>query len=149
VIITLIIFILTSIILSIDDIRFFHIPLLLLYLGLLLMIISSFIFYRTLVCSSLIGMVLMPLFFCVVNCLSKKSIGLGDFQYSILCGFISGKNHFINTCILFSILVLVFYFVGKKRYIKNLRIPLVPYMFAGTIMNFLIVRFYTDYFIVS
>lgn len=132
-----IIFILISLILSYSDFKTYHIPLIPLYLGIISYILISIIFYREIIVNHLIGMILMGVFFFLMRVLTKGGMGLGDIQYALYCGLISGVPYFIYASLISSVIGIIMYFVF---YSKSKKIPLIPAMMLGTVFMIVIVN---------
>lgn len=132
----LLIFTAISIYISICDIKSYHIPLLPAYIGLFISILAYILFSKTKLPEHLLGMLLMPLFFFFMRLITKGGMGLGDIQYAIYCGFLSGFPTFLFSSLFSSIIgILIFLFFIKT---KSKRIPFIPAMFLGTVIAILI-----------
>lgn len=130
-IITLLIYIIFSLILSFYDLKTLHIPLLVLYSGLFINILLSFLFDRSDFFYHLFGMIFMFFFFFLIRVLTKGGMGYGDIQFALYCGFVSGFPNFIYAALFSSLLGIFFHLIFIK---KSQKIPFIPSMMLGTII---------------
>ncbi len=133
-IINIIIFVIISAILSFYDCKYYHIPLIPLYLGLLVSIIITFFMNRYVLLNNLLGMISMSLFFLLMRLITKGGIGYGDIQYALYCGFIASFPYFIFVSLAAAIFGILIYLFIKK---KEKRIPFVIAMMLGTISGWI------------
>lgn len=137
------IFIITSIINSILDLKTMHISLIVNYIGFILTIIILIIGEKGYgLLENFISSCSLCLIFCIVRRLSHNGLGLGDIHYSLYCGFMSSIFVSILSALFASLLgIFTFVFIKifmEERKPKFLKIPFIPFMFAGTILgNFL------------
>lgn len=131
-IVTLILFFLLSIIISIYDIKTYHIPLFFLYIGLLITIILTIFFCKYELLNRLLGMACMFLLFLLMRIITINGMGFGDIQYALYCGYMVGCPGFIYSSLLASLLGIVYYFLFIKS--KKKRIPFTPFMMVGTVV---------------
>lgn len=127
-------FIFISIILSIYDIKYFHVPLLPLYIGLCISILLTVIMDKAILFHCVLGMLFMFLLFFLMRLITKGRMGWGDIQYALYCGFISGFPHFILAALFSSVIGIIIYFIIHK---KEKRIPFVPAMMGGSVLSFI------------
>lgn len=131
-IINVALFSIISIILSIYDIKYYHVPLIPLYIGLGTSIALTFVMNKTNILTNLLGMFSMSLLFFLMRLITKGGMGFGDIQYALYCGFISGFPSFIFAALFSSIAgIIIYIFIHKKEK----RIPFIPAMMVATFMN--------------
>lgn len=128
-IVYLIIYVVLSIILSIQDIKTMHVNAILVYIGCFLAILHTVVFQRNLILSRLIGAVCLFLIFYAVYKI-KKGLGFGDVLYSFYCGLIVGFPWCFVGCALSSFLGIIFICIRQK---KEKKIPFIPFLFLGSI----------------
>lgn len=130
-------FIIISIINSYLDLKTMQISLLLNYIGIAVALITYLIDSPQLLLRNLIGGIILFLIFLFVWKITHKGLGAGDIHYSLFCGLISGFPGFLIAGIITSIIGLAVFFVikisGRQKSIKNMKIPFIPIMFAGTL----------------
>lgn len=141
-IVTLILFFLLSIIISIYDIKTYHIPLFFSYAGLLITIILTIFFCKYELLNRLLGMVCMFLLFLLMRIITINGMGFGDIQYALYCGYMVGCPGFIYSSLLSSILGILFYFVFLRN--RKKRIPFTPFMMVGTVTAMCCYKFIMD-----
>lgn len=153
-IITIIIFCIASLLISIVDIKTFHIPLLFNYLGIIICTILLFPQGKEIFINHILGAVILFLLFLLVSILSHKGIGLGDIQYSIFCGLISGIPGLFFSALFASFTGLIaFFLIFLSRKIRKTnavcrKIPFTPFMFTGTLITyFLPMEKFTTFFL--
>jgi prepilin signal peptidase PulO-like enzyme (type II secretory pathway) len=90
--------------------------------------------------SSLIGAGLGGLSFWAIRKLAKGRLGLGDIWYSAFMGFSFGFRIWDAATLLGAFLAglwIVLRWLRNRRYpIKGLRIPFLPFLFAGAVISF-------------
>lgn len=142
-ILILLIFICSSLVIVISDIKTFHISLAANYIGLALCVITSlyksFLFKSyTEIFLNMIGAMCLCFLFLIVRLFTHRKLGLGDIHYSLLCGFTSGFSRFLLSSLIASFLgILFFLFVGlfhKNKDMDELRVPFTPFMFTGNLI---------------
>ena len=128
----IIVFIITSVFISLYDMRTMHIPLWLLYAGLLL---SAFFFaiddFGTFLWRCCGAVSLFVIFF-LTKILTRGKLGLGDLQYSIYCGLVSSFPScfysLLISCLICTLFLSLRYLITKKK-----KIYFTPFMFLGSI----------------
>ncbi len=132
----LITFILVSLVNSFLDLRTMHISLVLNYVGITVCVILYLINSPYLFINNLLGSIILFLVFILVRIIAHKGLGWGDVHYSIFCGLISGIPGFIISAFMASVIGFIIFFIIRifsQKSIKNIRIPFIPMMFAGTL----------------
>lgn len=131
-IINVALFIVISIILCVYDIKYYHVPLVPLYIGVVISIVLTFVINKSNLLTNLLGMLCMTLLFLLMRLITKGGMGLGDIQYALYCGFISGFPYFILAALFSSIAGIIIYIIIHK---KEKRIPFVPAMLVGSLLS--------------
>ena len=128
---------------SIHDIRTLRIPLACMYAGLASGILYDVFLRRQNLLPDLIAMILIAVIFMAVRLISKKGLGLGDIQYSLMCGFFSGLPYVIAASLFSSLLgILYFIFLALlKKTAAGKKVPFGPFMTLGTIIAMLLKPF--------
>lgn len=144
-----IIFILISISNSIFDIKTMHISLFLNYIGITITIILIFLFSKDNILENFISAILLCLIFLLVRLLSHKGLGLGDVHYSLYCGLLSSilgsiLSAFFAACLGIITFILLKIFIREEK-LKYRRIPFVPFMFVGTIIGNLFIKYIFEF----
>lgn len=134
-IINISLFIFISIVLSIYDIKYYHVPLLPLYIGLSISFLITVLMNKAGLFPCLLGMLFMFLLFFLMRLVTKGGMGWGDIQYALYCGFISGFPNFILAALLSSVIGIIIYIIIHK---KEKRIPFVPAMMVGSVLSLLL-----------
>lgn len=131
-IINVALFIIISIILCVYDIKYYHVPLIPLYIGLIISIVITLFMNKTYLLTNLLGMLSMALLFFLMRLITKGGMGFGDIQYALYCGFLSGFPYFILAALFSSIAGIIIYIIIHK---KEKRIPFVPAMMFGSLLS--------------
>ena len=138
----LLVFVIISLINSYLDLKTMQVSLILNYIGVLISVILYFIISLQLLLRNLAGSITLFLVFVIVWKITRKGLGWGDIHYSLFCGLISGFPGFIVSGIITSLLGLLVFFIIKlfkmKKSIKNIKVPFIPIMFAGTMCGLLL-----------
>lgn len=141
-VILLFLFLIVSVLISIYDIKTFHIPLIFLYIGLVITLLLTILFSINELTDRLIGMGGMFLLFLLMRIITKNGMGFGDIQYALYCGYMVGCPGFIYSSLLSSILGILFYFVFLRN--RKKRIPFTPFMMVGTVTAMCCYKFIMD-----
>ncbi len=85
-------------------------------------------------------LILGSLFQLIVLISKEKALGQGDVRVAIITGFLIGLNSLMSWgyIMVFSALIYGFIIAYKKKKLKGLKIPLVPFMVLGIITLILI-----------
>ena len=139
-IIRLLIFFSCSLFISIYDIKKLQIPLVVMYLILLTGIIVDILYRRNVFIFDIVAAASMCLLFILCRLITKKGLGLGDVQYSLVCGFYSGLPYFILGSLISSLAGIIFFLIliFQKKDIQNKKIPFAPFMSLGTVISIII-----------
>ena len=135
--IPLIIFIISSLIICIFDIKSLHLPLLVLYVS----FITSSVFFilndfedfllRMASAASLFAL----FFFC--RLITRGKLGWGDIQYSAFCALLTGLPlafaAVLASCLLAALFFLIAKFIKRPILQSKKMIPFTPFMFVGSI----------------
>ena len=142
----LITFVIVSLINTYLDLKTMHVSILLNYIGMIICVLLYLIDSPHLLMNHFLGSIILFLVFILVWIFAHKGIGWGDIHYSLFCGFISGFPGFIFSGFTMAVIGLIVFLIIKiisgKKSIKELKIPFVPMMFAGTIFGVI----FSDFF---
>ena len=129
-------FVIVSLINSYLDLKTMEVSLIVNYIGILISVVLYFISSPQLLIRNLLGSFILFLVFVLVWKITRKGLGWGDIHYSIYCGLISGFPGFIFSGIITSLIGLLLFLIMKlisnKKNVKNIKVPFIPIMFAGT-----------------
>ena len=130
-----------SLIISITDIKYLHISLVLVYIGIIILLMYYFFLDFILFINHFTGGICLALIFILARVLTRGGLGKGDIHYSLLCGLFSGIPGFILSALVASLLGIFFFIfihIFYKRQICDFRIPFIPFMSLGTLLSFFI-----------
>lgn len=132
-----------SVIISIKDIMTLKLPLILIYTSLILLILFDVVFCREKLLLSFIGaFVNFAVFFCV-RLITKKGLGLGDVQLSILTGYFSGFPILFFSNLIAALLGLCWFgvYYVKHKTVYQIKVPFAPFMVFGSLCSGVLVFF--------
>ena len=126
------IFIISSIIICIQDIRTMHVPLVVLWAGFCAVLILTGIFDFDGLLWGALGAAGTGLLFVLTRFLTWGKLGWGDVQYSVFCGFITGFPACFSFVICACVLAAAgFIITKKKKKVYEKKMAFTPFMFLG------------------
>lgn len=134
---TILIYIVFSIPILIQDCKTCTLNPLYIYIGTFILIIISFIFQKNQIIEFTIAGFFALSIFLLIWLITNRNLGNGDIKYSFLCGFICGSIYNVIISTLISSLSGILFFLCFrviKSYKKETKIPFTPFMFFGTIL---------------
>lgn len=131
-------FIISSILLSYQDIKNYHISLPFLYISTVCFFGLIYLLKMEYLVNACLAAVLIFLLFIIIRVLTKGHLGWGDIKFSLICGLFSGFPEIITGCFFSSLLGLSFLLIiklhNKEKDIKTMKIPFIPFMSIGCII---------------
>lgn len=138
------IFVFLSVYVCYSDIKRMELPLYLIYIGLVTSFLINIFFSRSTIINHLLGMICMSFYFEFIRLICHKNLGLGDVQYALYCGFISGFPGFIFTTLTAALLGLILFLFYKIRNKQIKKVPFAPFMCVGTLVGWCIKYIFID-----
>lgn len=126
-----------SLCLALSDIKYMHIPLRVNYTGIIVFVLCVLLTEPHSIVQISAGAFVLLFIFCIVRMVVKGKLGMGDLHYSIFCGLFCGPVVCFFAIFLSSVLsmcFILFILLLKKQKSDgvNIKIPFVPFMFAGS-----------------
>ncbi len=130
-------FVLFSLILIIQDIKYLLLPDIYILLLSLSLITFDIFLNKSFILSGIKGFVSCGLFFLFIYFISSKKLGFGDVKYSAVIGYFLGLPNWIFAVIFACLSAIVFYYIGVKKqsWTKETKIPFGPFLAAGSIFT--------------
>lgn len=121
------IFLIFAVVLSIYDIKFLKVPVVVLLAQIFSLVIFDFFLFRNNLCQNGIGAVSCFSILLLTYFISKHNLGFGDVEFGFSVGWLLGDWLWIPALIVATALGIVFILV-KNKAAKNKRIPFVPFL---------------------
>ncbi len=135
--IPILIFIIFSLPIIIEDFKSMLLNSLYIYIGTALSIVVLLIIKKSEVYSNILSALFEFIFFLILYFVTNKKLGTGDIKYSLFCGLICGTFYkVLFSCIIASIAGLLFFLIKKikEKDISTIKLPFTPFMFLGTLI---------------
>jgi leader peptidase (prepilin peptidase)/N-methyltransferase len=141
--IVLLVYCALALIASIIDIKYYKIPDLLTFPGIIILVILVFFLERSFIFESLLASVICFAFLFTLSVLTK-GMGFGDVKFGILTGFVCGFQGSFIALLVASLAGLLFAvtLLFLKKINRTTRIPFAPFLLIGTISAKILIMLY-------
>lgn len=134
IIVPFVVFTISALLISLDDVRSYKVPLSCIYVVLFLLVLYDILFCKERIVVNCIGALINFFVFFIVRLITKKGLGFGDVQYSLLTGYYSGFPMLFFSNLLASFAGLCWfgiYFMRHKT-VRKIKVPFAPFMAFGS-----------------
>ena len=130
------IFLISGIVISVQDIRTFHLPLSVIYSAAALILIFRFCYEVNAGILFAAGGISAFLFYSFIRMITAGALGMGDVHLAFLCGCYNGIYDFFLSSFLSALTGSLFFLFQRiffRKSIRNLRLPIAPFMTVSSL----------------